>query len=130
MHILHHKDRADAVEFDHRTFANAPAIKPVVLALEHACVPAVGTIVHARTALAPLIWPSLHSTSHTWLSAIGVTMQTVWHACLLERDILLPHSLTGALVLQHLNLNDTFHHTHEAISMANCTPGPSPRTAQ
>ena len=130
MHISHHKDRADTVEFDYRTFANLPWVKPIVLALEYVYIPAVECIMHTRTALAPLIWPSLYSSSRIWSSAIGVPIQAAWYAFLFHRGILLPHLVAGALVLQYLSLNDAFHHTYEAILMANYTPGPGPRTAK
>ena len=131
MHISHHKDRADTVEFDYRTFARLPAVKPIMLALEYFYVPAVETVMHTRTAFSPLIWPSLYiGTSRTWSSAIGVSVQATWYAYLFEQGILLPHLVAGALVLQYLSLNDAFHHTFEVLLMENYTPGPGSRTAQ
>lgn len=130
MHIAHHKDRGDAVEFDYRSFCRLPMVQPVVLALEFCYVPAVETVMHIRTAWAPLVWSSAFAKSRTWSSAIGIPIQLVWYIYLWKQGIFMLHIVAGAMVLQYLSLNDAFHHTYEAILMKDYVPGPGPRTAQ
>lgn len=131
MHMAHHKDRADTVEFDYREFVKSNgAIRRVVLLLEYCFVPMVETIMHIRTALFPILQPTKVTVARHRSALIGSFAQLLFYSFLWMHSILLPHILSGVLVLQYLALNDAFHHTYEAILMQDYVPGPGRRTAQ
>ena len=135
MHISHHKDRADAVEFDYRKFCSMPVIQNIILVLEFCFVPVVETIMHFRTAFYPILWSSdPEVTPSRWRSAwIGTPTMcafylTLWH--LGGYAVLVPHFVAGALLLHFLALNDAFQHTYEVIPLSETNEGPGNRTAQ
>eukprot|EP00977_Amphora_coffeiformis_P005254 scaffold1123_cov168-Amphora_coffeaeformis.AAC.22 len=135
MHISHHKDRADSVEFEYRQFCNLPVVKHVVLALEFCFVPMVEIIMHVRTALYPILCSSDAAvTPSRWKSAwIGTPVMCafylmVWH--LGGYAVLVPHLIAGACVLHFLALNDAFQHTYEVITLEEVNKGPGNRTAK
>lgn len=134
MHLKHHLDRADTVEFDYRTAVNGgnPLFRRAVLAAEYCFVPVVETIMHVRTALYPVFWSHQVATSRRQSARLGTPVWMLfyaglWHAAGIRLVCL--QLLSGALVLQYLALNDAFHHTYEAMLMKDYTPGPGPRTA-
>lgn len=134
MHISHHRDRADAVEFDYRRFCSLPVVRNAILASEFCFVPVIETVMHVRTAFYPILWPSdpLVTTSR-WRSAwIGTPAAFAFYITLWYRGlvVLVPHLIAGALVLHYLAINDAFQHTYEAVLMKDYVPGPGNRTAQ
>ena len=151
MHMSHHNDRADTVEFDYRTFVNSsshPLIKSIIVALEYCFVPAVEIIMHVRTAIYPIVnnpytnpqtfFKSLDPNRPTMIpnrnrfysSLIGTCTMIVLYNYLYHNGIVLQYMISGAIVLQFLALNDAFHHTYESITMAEYTPGPGTRSMQ
>ena len=76
MHMSHHNDRADTVEFDYRAFVNNnhsshPMVRRLVIGLEYCFVPAVETIMHLRTAVYPIVYPLLKEATVTTTSSKG-----------------------------------------------------------
>jgi fatty acid desaturase len=140
MHLAHHKDRADTVEFDYRAFVNrtiGPVAQRLILALEWAFVPAVETIMHVRTACYPIVQlvgggpgKVTTDTSRLQSACVGTPIAMALYVCLWRRGALFHHALAGALILHFLSIHDAFQHTYEAIYMSNYKPGPGPRTAQ
>ena len=139
MHISHHKDRSDAVEFDYRTFCQTwPWLRNVILALEFLYIPVVEIIMHLRTAWYPILWPSdPWVTPSRWQNAwIGTTATCAFYAVLLWPALgggwptFSAHLVAGALVLHFLAMNDAFQHTYEAVLRQDHVPGPGNRTAQ
>jgi len=135
MHIAHHKDRADAVEFDYRSFCRLPMICNFVLACEFAFVPVVETVMHVRTALFPLVYSSHPwvTPSRWWSALVGTTAMGAFYSFLWNLGgiaVVVPHLIAGALVMHFLSMNDAFQHTYEAVLMKDFVPGPGNRTAQ
>ena len=132
MHIKHHKDRADVVEFDYRAFISntSVAVRHTILCLEFFCIPVVETIHHLRSALYPLFYPV--PTSRRQSSALGVSASLMLYTILyLQTPIALAwYFSSGILMLNFLAFNDAFHHTYEAVLMEDYIPGPGNRTAQ
>lgn len=135
MHIAHHVDRTDLVEFDYRTFVKSHAlIQNVILALEYVGIPAVEIIMHLRQALLPLVapqrLPESNRASRIRSASIGTPVILLWYWWLWRRGVLLPQTMSGIILLHVLALNDAFHHTYEAAFPHDYTPGPGNRTAQ
>ena len=149
MHMSHHNDRADTVEFDYRDFVqnNGSLVRRFVLGLEFCFVPAVETIMHVHCAFHPFygLWQNskkndstendrrvVTSTTREQSSLVGITALCSFYYFLWLKSpqVLLLQLFMGALVLQYLSLNDAFHHTYEASRIADYIPGPGPRTAQ
>lgn len=132
MHIKHHKDRADVVEFDYREYVvnSNPLWKNVILAFELVSIPMVETIHHLRSALYPLLDSSAPS-SRRQSATLGVltTCAIYFGLASVSASALLWYLLSGALMLNFLAFNDAFHHTYEAVAMADYVPGPGSRTA-
>uniref|UniRef100_A0A7S3K4H2 Fatty acid desaturase domain-containing protein n=1 Tax=Aureoumbra lagunensis TaxID=44058 RepID=A0A7S3K4H2_9STRA len=136
LHLSHHKDRCDTVEFDYRTFLHHLP-KPLlwfILLGEYLMIPIVETIMHLRTAIFPLIAGShrMISISRRRNALVGSAVCIALYAWLYSTHALLPHLFAGALVLQILAFHDCFQHTYEAVFVdkVDYVPGPGPRTAQ
>jgi len=132
MHMAHHKDRNDLVEFDYRTFVkgSGPVVRNLILALEWAFIPIVEIIMHCRTALYPIFCSKNVSASRRRNALVGSLFVITFYVFLWEFGALLPYMVAGTLVLQYLSMNDAFHHTYEAAFIDDYTPGPGDRTAQ
>mmetsp|Transcript_4162 Transcript_4162/g.10288 ORF Transcript_4162/g.10288 Transcript_4162/m.10288 type:complete len:447 (-) Transcript_4162:134-1474(-) len=137
MHVAHHVDRTDLVEFDYRTFVSSNVVlKSTVMASEFVGIPAVETIMHLRQAFIVIIdWNVLQRDEIDGFNRIkscmiGTPSLLVWYFWLWRNQILVPQIVSGMLLLQTLALNDSFQHTYEAVFPEDYTPGPGMRTAQ
>jgi fatty acid desaturase len=133
MHLAHHKDRADTVEFDYRSFIKRLPRFLVVLILagEWCFIPVVETIMHVRTATAPLVLSMGKSRRRSAL--VGSVVMLAFYGLLYSISWLAVavHLVAGAIVLQFLAIHDCFQHTFEALlSTQNYVPGPGPRTKE
>ena len=133
MHLSHHQDRADTVEFDYRmTVQRHVLLRYAVVAAEYCFVPMVETIMHLRTAIYPILWPHQVTSSRFRSAVIGTPCFVLFYVALWYArgwKLVVLQAISGAFVLQFLALNDAFHHTYEAILMKDYVPGPGPRTA-
>ena len=135
LHVAHHFDRADTVDFDYRRFiSRAPApFRAAVLAAEWALIPAVELLMHARTALSPLLGGV--GAARRASAAVGTLAVVSLHACLLLQGgpkALALYFLATLLFLHTLSLHDAFQHTYEVAFASDgaYVPGPGKRTAQ
>lgn len=136
IHIAHHFDRADTVEFDYRAFINTRlprACRAAILAAEWACVPAVELLMHARTALAPLA-DARKPLGWRLGTAVGTAATALGYVALARAGGAAAVGLyfvAFCLMLQFLAAHDAFQHTYTVlIPDEKYVPGPGPRTAQ
>ncbi|KAL3921986.1 MAG: hypothetical protein SGILL_002448 [Bacillariaceae sp.] len=146
MHIAHHKDRTDLVEFDYRKFvvetgggggSGVGVVKTVCCIGEFCFVPVIETMMHLRQAFGPIvigIFLPQHNEFFTpqriRSACVGTPVQIVLYAFLWSQNALWMHLLAGAIVVHLLAFGDAFHHTYEAVFPKDYTPGPGNRTAQ
>ena len=150
MHMSHHNDRADTVEFNYKDFLKRNRwLCQLVLLLDFSFIPAVETLMHLRTAfyfLKVMPLPSngnnnkkkdsrmiITSTTRHQSSFVGTTIMLIFYYVLWCKSpyLVVQYLCMGALVLQYLSFNDAFHHTYEGIVMKDyITPGPGSRTLQ
>jgi fatty acid desaturase len=135
MHVAHHVDRTDLVEFDHRSFVTKNIVfKAIVLSLEFVGIPAVETIMHLRQAFVPVVAPRLlpdkGRSERIFSSMVGTPAIILWYIWLWRNEILVPQIISGIIFLQTLALNDAFQHTYQAVLQKDYSPGPGSRTAQ
>jgi len=137
LHIAHHYDRADTVEFDYRSALKAaPAIlRGCVLALEWAFCPAVEMLMHVRSAVAPFLNRSLPlAAERRLMSAIGTPVALAFWAFLVARSGMMAlclYFLSTAVFLQILSVHDAFQHTYTVLlpnADGTYVTGPGPRT--
>jgi fatty acid desaturase len=130
MHLKHHADRTDTVEFDYRAFIKrlpGPLIHLILLG-EWCFVPVVETLMHLRTAWAPLVYPAM-GRSRRQSALVGTLVMTALYGWLWSVGGLGPHLLAGALTLQIIQIHDCFAHTYEAHFQDEAyVPGPGTRT--
>ena len=134
MHVLHHRDRADPVEFDYRDFVKSGGaiLKYLFLGLEWFFLPAVETFMQIRCAFYPFFYPKECTESRRRTAWWGTPAAICYYWYLWNKKILLPQLVVGGFILHFLSFSDSFHHTYEAIFMTdeNYKPGPGSRTAQ
>jgi fatty acid desaturase len=87
---------------------------------------------HVRAALYPIFASeggtcTLSRRRSAW---IGTPLAMFFHIYLWQQGVLLPHVISGALLLHFLSMSDSFHHTYEAFMMKDYKPGPGDRTAK
>jgi fatty acid desaturase len=135
-HLKHHKDRADTVEFDYRTFVREDlpvCMRRLILAGEWCLLPVVETGMHCRTALAPILF-NMGCQRRRRAAKIGVTAMGCFYGCLYWVGggyAVAAQVVAGALCLQILSIHDCFTHTYEAFFLDETyVPGPKGRTAQ
>lgn len=131
MHIKHHKDRADVVEFDYRAFFGKSnfLVRSLILSLEYCFIPIIETIHHSRCALYPLLYPVPPSRRQS--AAIGTPLTVCMYISiyLVSPVSFLMYLVSGILMLNFLALSDAFHHTYKAVMVEDYVPGPGDRTA-
>jgi fatty acid desaturase len=134
--MAHHHDRADTVDFDYRAFLKRlpSALRGGVLAAEWALIPAVELLMHARTALAPLVSAKV-AASRRVNAAIGTAAVLALWALLASLGgamALLGYFASTALMLHVLSMHDAFQHTYTVtlVSEGTYVPGPGARTAK
>lgn len=134
MHIAHHRDRTDLVDFDYRSFVNnSRVVKAIFVALEACFVPAVETVMHVRQAFLPLLCPGTVSPGRTVSACVGTPAVLLLYMHLYSRGGWIAvslHLLSGAIVLHLLAFSDGYQHTYDAVFPNEYIPGPGPRTAQ
>lgn len=131
MHICHHKDRADVVEFDYRQFVlKLPSLaQNLLLACEFVFFPVVEIIHHVRAAVYPIFYSSTVEPHRVQTAVVGGISYILYSLLLFNLGIILPHVLSGILVLHALVIGDAFHHTYQAVMISDYVPGPGDRTA-
>jgi fatty acid desaturase len=139
MHIAHHKDRTDLVEFDYRSFVQNghPLVKAFCCFCEYCFIPIVETSMNLRQALGPILigiflprYNRFFSRERIWSASLGSSFQVAFYLFLWHHNALFIHLICGAVVLQVLAFGDAFHHTYEAVFPQDYVPGPGNRTAQ
>ena len=117
VHVAHHRDRADTVEFDYRAFVGRVwGLRHAVLALEYCFVPATELLMHARTALAPLLWPD--SQWHRLNSAVGLLALAKLYGHLHQRGgpfAVGLYTLSTCVLIHVLSYHDCFAHTYTVL---------------
>jgi fatty acid desaturase len=133
VHVAHHRDRADTIDFDYRAFIGCrPMLKTFVLACETLFVPAVELLMHARCAFSPLLWPQ--SELHRLNSVVGIGAVAYLCSRLYEAGgcvAPLAWFVTTCILIHVLNYHDAFAHTYIVVDAdaPGYRPGPMDRTA-
>ena len=118
VHVAHHRDRADTVEFDYRAFVGRVwGLRHAVLALEYCFVPATELLMHTRTSLSPLLWPD--SQWHRANSAVGLYAVTRLYGHLYAGAggpfAVLLYTLSTCALIHVLSYHDCFAHTYTVV---------------
>jgi fatty acid desaturase len=137
LHIAHHHDRADTVEFDYRAFIRGlpSPCRRAIVAAEWALVPAVELLMHARTALAPLAPGCRMPLRRRANAALGsVVVAACWLALYASGGLIacMLYFAATTLFLHTLSAHDAFQHTYEVLLPAadgSYVSGPGARTA-
>jgi omega-6 fatty acid desaturase (delta-12 desaturase) len=133
VHVAHHRDRADTVEFDYRAFVGRVwGLRHAVLALEWCFVPATELLMHGRTALSPLLWPD--SKMHRANSAVGLLAMARLYGALYSTSgplAVLLYTLSTCVLIHVLSYHDCFAHTYTVVDpqQQGYKPGPGDRSA-